>query len=264
MSGRATSFLVLLALVATGLGAMAPPAYAAPIAYSVQDLGDGQLYTIDLATGQATAVGPTGTDQIDGIALDRTGVLYGIDVEADELVTIDKATGTASTVGSLGFDVGDTGISFDRNGVLYMVTEVPGNLYTVNVNTGLATLVGAQGQGLAGLAITCADAAFALGEDTSSVLSVDLQTAAATTIGPTGGVSTSNADLALDSGGTLWGINSGGQIFTVAPTTGQATVVSNTAPGFENLAITPLVCETPPPPAPPEPPPVNLAPMLAG
>src|SRR5262245_14559922 len=150
MSWRPTSFLVLLALVATGLGAMAPPAHAAPIAYSVQDLGDDQLYTIDLATGVPTAVGPTGSGMIDGIALDGSGVLYGIDVAADELVTIDKTTGAASTVGSLGFNVGDTGISFDRNGVLYMATEVPGNLYTVNVSTGLATVVGAQGQGLAG------------------------------------------------------------------------------------------------------------------
>ena len=42
------------------------------IGYSVQGFGDGQLYSIDLVTGQTTAIGATGFDNVLGLAFQRS------------------------------------------------------------------------------------------------------------------------------------------------------------------------------------------------
>ena len=78
-------------------------------------LGDDQLFSVDLSTGVATAVGSAGAVNT---ALEAAGAvdpdafiismgsvgdsLYGIDLATDSLVEIDPSTGVASVVGDLG------------------------------------------------------------------------------------------------------------------------------------------------------------------
>lgn len=110
--------------------------------------GTSRLWTIDKATGVPTYVGPIlGTSCIAAIAIDRAGLMYGIDLIADALYAIDKTTGNASLIGSIGFNANYAqDADFDQStGILYYAgfdgdREV-GNMYTVNVATGEATLI---------------------------------------------------------------------------------------------------------------------------
>ncbi len=61
------------------------------------------LYTLNLATGAATAIAAfTGAGLIIDMAVDRDGVLYGHDIGTDALVTIDPTTAAVTTVGPHG------------------------------------------------------------------------------------------------------------------------------------------------------------------
>lgn len=110
------------------------------------------LYTIDPATGAATAIGPIeGGGRVIEIAADPAGQLYGVDIAGDVLVAIDKATGGAVAVGPLGFDAEFAeGLDFDpASGILYFaavnnesVFSQPGQMYAIDPATGHATLIG--------------------------------------------------------------------------------------------------------------------------
>jgi Domain of unknown function (DUF4394) len=210
-------------------------------AFSVRSDVDDDLYTIDLATGTAVAVGDTGFADIEGLAFAGT-TLYGIDDATDALVTINTATGAATLVGSLGVSILDAGLTFDCAGNLYMSTDVPGNLYRIDTATGAATLVGSQGQPVTGLTAR-GSTVFGLGGDaTNNLVSVNVATGAVTAIGALGTVSVSDGGLDFDAAGTLWGLNDVGQIFTINPVTGAATAGAMTLTGFESLAIGPPIC----------------------
>jgi hypothetical protein len=93
---------------------LASPALAQPTVYSVDIVTD-QLYTLDLATGDANSVGSgvVGFGKIEGLSIQPgTGVLYGLDTEADVLITINTVTGVGTLVGSLGTDMSDAGLAF--------------------------------------------------------------------------------------------------------------------------------------------------------
>src|SRR5688572_4587034 len=61
------------------------------------------LYTVNLATGAATAIAPfTGASLIIDLAVDRDGILYGHDIGTDTLVSIDPTTAVVTTIGPHG------------------------------------------------------------------------------------------------------------------------------------------------------------------
>ena len=112
------------------------------------------LETIDPETAATTLVGTiTGVgDPVDGtviidLAVDSTGLMYGVEIVTDTLVAIDKTTGEATTIGSIGFDANYAAdLDFDDyTGTLYFVSYDNGTglegLYTLNTTTGAATLV---------------------------------------------------------------------------------------------------------------------------
>jgi hypothetical protein len=67
------------------------------IGYGVGE--DHYLYTIDLNTGAATKVGPTGTTAlITGLDFSPVGTLYAMAIDDTHLFTIDPATGAVTTV----------------------------------------------------------------------------------------------------------------------------------------------------------------------
>jgi hypothetical protein len=106
------------------------------------------LFTLDLATGAATPVGPiTDAPYTVGIAVNGEGEMYGLDMLNDNLIAIDKATGAATVVGPIGFNANYAqGMDFDpQTGVLYLAAynlSSGGELRTANTSTGATTLVG--------------------------------------------------------------------------------------------------------------------------
>lgn len=110
---------------------------------------DSALYSIDLATGAATLIGPLTGTCVQSMAIDSTGTIYLLDRTTSTLERIDDNTGTIETIGPLGFDVDDTSsMDFDRSSdSLYMFSAPNGvnNLYSVDTVLGQATLIGPLG-----------------------------------------------------------------------------------------------------------------------
>jgi hypothetical protein len=254
---RRSSFWILGLILAAGLPLSAQ---AGPTAYSVRsdgtDAQDDYLYRIDLATGVATPIGPTGFEDVEGLAFDTDcTTLYGVDDTTDRLLTCDTATGACTQVGNLGVNITDTGLAFAGER-LFMSTDAPknpSNFYRLDA-LGAATVVGAQGQEVTGLAAGPLGV-FGLGGDgRDNLVEIDPVTGAATVIGPLGTVQPSDGGLDFDADGVLWGIEDRGlrnpsRIFRVNVSTGAATLgptvhlANNTnLIGFEGLAIDEGVC----------------------
>ncbi|MGC9399510.1 MAG: S8 family serine peptidase [Anaerolineae bacterium] len=105
------------------------------------------LFTIDLATGAATAVANiTGAPLTIDIAIDDSGQMYAVDIMADSLMAIDKTTGAASTIGALGFNANYAqGMDYDvASGILYWAAfGTSGELRVIDTSTGASAYVGA-------------------------------------------------------------------------------------------------------------------------
>ncbi len=233
----------LAAFCVLGMGA----ATAAPIGYAIQSDGDDQLYSIDLATGVATAIGAVGFTDVEGLTFQPgTGVLFGVDDISDQLITIDLATGAGTAVGSLGVTFTDMGLAFDAAGNLWMATDIPETFYSIDPLTGAATAVGAQGQRVTGLAADGLTLYGLGGDRANNLVEIDPTTGAATSIGALGaGLNITDGGIAFDGSGVLWGLEDNGNIFSIDVATGAATVQASTLSDFEGLAIqaTPQVTE---------------------
>ena len=98
------------------------------------------LLTLNMATGEATEVGPFGAfTSILGLTFDSSGQLWGWhDPSADDAVRIDKATGAATTVGNSGVGTGQQVMAFDSADTLIMVQGT--QVYTIDQVTGAAVL----------------------------------------------------------------------------------------------------------------------------
>jgi hypothetical protein len=112
------------------------------------DSGSGQscLYTMDLTSGATQQVGCQSGTLIIDIAIDPSGLMYGVDIIADTLVAIDKTSGAEATIGSIGFDANFAqGMDFDPStGTLYLAgydRNAGGGIYTVDLQSGAATLL---------------------------------------------------------------------------------------------------------------------------
>jgi hypothetical protein len=103
------------------------------------------LYTIDLSNASTTLIGPVNA-LVRDIAIDNSGLMYGVDSDADTLVAIDKTSGAAEVIGSLGIDaVFGQGLDFDaETGVLYLNSMAfdSATMYTVDPATGATTPIG--------------------------------------------------------------------------------------------------------------------------
>lgn len=237
---------------------------SAQTAYSVRSDGDDNrddyLYSIDLATGEATPIGPTGFEDVESLAFDRNcATLFAVDDVTDRLLTCDTTTGDCTQVGNLGVNITDTGLAFADDLSLFLSTDAPKGptrFFKVSRFTGVATPIGDQGQEVTGLAASPAGI-FGLGGDgRDNLVRVDPATGAATQIGKLGAVSPRDGGLDFAVDGILWGIEDAGfrdpsRIFTVDLETGAATVVATVhlkngteLGGFEGLAIQEGICST--------------------
>lgn len=106
----------------------------------------GSLYTCDVTTGTATAVGAYSGDTtgINGLAYDVAGgTLYGTDYSS--LYTINPSTAATSLVGPFGSGVTDMwAMTYVPGDGLYGVDQETAQLYTISAATGAATAVGAS------------------------------------------------------------------------------------------------------------------------
>ena len=110
--------------------------------------GAAELYTIDMATGAGTLVGPlTGVVTPIWLEIDNAGNAFTADISDDVLYSVNLTTGATAAVGPLGVNLNfaqEADFNRDTN-QLYMAAYVGGGvggIYTVNTTTGSATLVG--------------------------------------------------------------------------------------------------------------------------
>jgi hypothetical protein len=111
---------------------------------------DYKTFTVNLATGAGTRVGPASgeTRDLNGIAYDGSK-LWAIDRFTNGIGTLDFATGDFDdspvqvTVGGSPISIGDFGgLAADpTNGTVYAAFGSTGGLYTLNPTTGAATLI---------------------------------------------------------------------------------------------------------------------------
>lgn len=268
--------IALLSLFVLPLAA----AMAAPFGYSVnsdEPNGD-SLYRIDLATGVATLAGKVqsgGSVRIDveGLAFDNAGVLWGIDEDSLRLFPLSLADGQVVTsqevpIVGLGAPPGsaDFGMSFTCSGELFITTVGDQSLYRLTLN-GAATKVGTLGVNISSLAaIGNPTRLFGLGnglisdvgpQDNRSLYEIDPNTGAATLIGSVGAGASDylQAGLSFDNTGQLWAItdrrnlpgSQGSEILALNLANGAATLsATTTVTGFESLAVSPPANCSPP------------------
>lgn len=110
-------------------------------------IGATTLYTINLTTGVATAVGSTGLTTPIWLEIDNAGNAFAADITTDSLYKLNLTTGASTLVGALGVNLNfaqEADFNKETN-QLYMAAYVGGGvggIYTVNTTTGAATLVG--------------------------------------------------------------------------------------------------------------------------
>ena len=252
---------------------------AAPVGYSINSdsgsaLADG-LFTIDLATGkEIERIGTVQTPDlspdsvrldVEGLAFDLNGTLFGIDDDKLKLFPISTETAAIDTANEQdieGLPAGggnDFGMSFACDGKLYVTSVVERSLYLMDTNTGTATRIGADGS--LGVKISAIAAygnpvrLYGLGNgiisegviDTPNLYEIDITDGTTREIGPLGPAAAQYTEggLAFDESGQLWAITdrrqllSSSQVMRINTTTGTATDVRNTnEQGFESLAVT--------------------------
>jgi hypothetical protein len=239
----------------------------AVIGYSVDSDYRNRLWRIDMSTGLATLVGPTGFSDIESLSFSSTGVLYGVSDTYKRLLTCSLESGACTSVGSLGgavpSEARDEGLSFDASGRLWMSTDEPDlpawhaqYLYELDPATGVATAIGYMGQEVTGLAFG-RGVLYGLGGDyNDNLVTLNRSSGAATPVGSLGAaVTLTDGGIDFDPHGVLWGISDPddldetipSQTFTINPTNGAATVVATITDagggplyGFESLAIWPF------------------------
>lgn len=251
-------------------------AWAQPVGYSINSRGNFQdssrvfaLWRIDLATGAETYVGWTGQGDfidIEGLAFDSEGRLYGADDSENTLVRIGTESGNAIPVGGAARNMGvptgvsmDFGMTFTCEGRLLVSSAGEESLFLADVETGELESLGGLGVPIVDMAaIGSTVYGIGLGTDgdgnelTPNLYRIDPDAPAAELIGPLGDQASpyNQAGLAADEDGTLWAItdrnrvsNSSSElpseILRIDPASGEATLVAETIVGIESLAIGP-------------------------
>jgi hypothetical protein len=252
-------FLFLACVVAVA-------AQARPVGYVISaDSPDSEeadrLFQVDLGTGAAVSRGalPTIYEDVEGLALDAHGILYGIDDATKSLVRVDPATAVVTVPGgslrntrlpaSLS-EIDDPGLAFACDGRLLM-SSTRGRLYELNVTTGLATLIGGPDPALA-LNITdlAVRGAVVYGLGHSELHRIDPVRGTSTPIGRYGNNIQFNGGggLAFDEEGGLWAVadrspSGATMLYRIDSATGVATAAGSIAiKGIDSLTLAPTQC----------------------
>lgn len=262
-------------------------AVAAPVGYSVNsDAPDGDtLYAIDLADGITVSRGvvqsATGTFlDVEGLALDEGGTLWGVDEQSLSLFPINTVNGTVNMsdvrpiTGLSATSGNDFGMTFSCDGTLFLSSVADKRLYRLSL-AGVATPIGTLSENISALAaygnpVRLVGLSNGLQSDegpadSRSLYDIDPDTGALTLIGAVGPAVAdyAQAGLGFDEDGVLYALTDrriqgqdlGSEVLRLDLTTGTAVVTATTAEtGFESLAVAPpsgCAVEPPPPGFPP-------------
>ena len=223
-----------------------------------------RLHSIDLQTGAAMMIGPLGPgfEDVEGLAFDQQGALFGIDDATKTLVSIAAGTGRATALGSgIGntrLAVGeanaqDPSLAFNCRNELFVLTKNSRSLYRSTVSTGALELIGSAGAAegkITDIAFR-GEELFGLGDD--ALFSINPSTGVTRQIGAFAPkISFSEGGgLSVDSTGKLWAVAEVRKtdasldlsaIYQIDPLTGVATRLSSTLAGIESLSIGATPC----------------------
>ena len=219
------------------LSVLAASAARADVLYATSSYINPNLITVDPQTGLIqTSVPITNMEALFGGLCDDGVNMFSIDGyndgNPDRTFRIDPTTGSGLVVGNTNFNWNFRTCDVLRtSGVLYGATD--NRLYTLDTLTGAATLVANLSSPpnldqLTAMAISSTGEAFVTDIGGTSLFRLDLSTGAMTFIGHTNIGNWLN-DLSFDSTGQLWGVKSGGGLYTIDTTTAVATFVTSTS-----------------------------------
>lgn len=226
-----------------------------------------RLYKINLRTGEPTMIGPLGPvggvfEDVEGLALDAAGKLFGIDDDTKTLLNISATTGLATAVNNAqgntrlatGANPQDLSIAFSCSGQLYAAALNSKTLYRVNTSTGLFEAVAASGTLVGGITDMAVANGQMYGLGVDKLYRIDVETGVSSLVGSFGaGINfIEGGGLASDSSGQLWASAERrdarlnllpSQIYRINAETGAATLSTATAvEGIESLIIGPPHC----------------------
>lgn len=231
---------VAAAVVACALPAvpsLAQPAAAVPgTAYAVTGVVDGaRLFTIDLATGAATLIGPVaGAYALPAVAVGPAGELWAANLDPS-LYHVDATDASFDSLGLMsGCEI--QAMDCDANGVLYGLDQLNDQLVTIDPATAAVTVVAPVGDDLSGMAFDPTNGtlyASSSGEANvrDALFTIDKATGATTLVGVTG-LGGAIPGLCFDAAGNLYGAKGGGSklndLLAIDKSTGAATVIGST------------------------------------
>jgi hypothetical protein len=265
--------------IGTGLAVgVSSTANAEPFAYTVNSndsSGNGDaLYRIDLATGVASRIGPlsgsatSAFDDVEGLAFDKNGLLFGVDDLSKSLIQINPANGLGqavrNAVGNLNLPASSQPIdnpstAFQCDGTSLVASQIRKTLFRVGLTAPGTITVGSAGS----LGINVVDLAtspngdvFALGgSGDEGLYRVNTTLGTVSRIGTASwsGLRFESGGLAFDAQGNAWGVadmtaesaTAPSVIFKIDTTTGIATRTGTTIAGIESLSIAGSVCSQP-------------------
>ncbi len=152
-------------------------------AYGV-NAGGKELYSIDLQTGEAGAIGSTGSPGMNALAISSGGTMYAMSGGSTDLYTLNPATGQATAVFNTGYaSSGDLAFA---SGNLYLTSSA--DLVKINLANDTATAVGPLGvANMFGMGIDSSGAMYgaegAIDASTAILFGINKTTGAATEIG---------------------------------------------------------------------------------
>lgn len=262
-------------LLAAALTATASLCLAEPFGYSVNSRGDfaddqmvNALWRVNLQTGESEYIGWTSFLDLEGLALNADGHLFGADDESNTLVRVMTGSGLGVAIGGIRTNMGiplgqimDFGMAFQCDGSLHVVSDFRESLYLADPLSGHLQLVGSDGS----LGVPITDIAswggttYGIGQglnsdgqpDAPNLYRIDLEQATTELIGPLGPEASpyNNAGLSFDAEGQLWAITDrravGGQdhpseILRIDTESGTAErIAESSIVGQESLAIAP-------------------------
>lgn len=222
--------------------------------------GPSTLYSIDPATGAATAVGPIGFLGISAMDADASGTLYAVGRRPSDrrsvLITVNTTTGAGTEVGltnveNLGFGDSVADISFrNSDGVLFAYLEAGDALGVINKATGAATVIGRSQTSCCGNGMAFSPADVLFHSNDHSLHTLNQTTGLATLVAPMGFPPPSNDFWRISSMdyqpgtnvlyGSLFlgsGTSRQGFLVTVNTSTGALTVIGQTTAAVDGLAF---------------------------
>ncbi|MBT8135524.1 MAG: PEP-CTERM sorting domain-containing protein [Gammaproteobacteria bacterium] len=229
----AASILVAVA------GLLPAASLAVPFAYAIQESTQ-NLVTINLATGAIAVIGATGGDDIDGLALDSSGVLYGSDNDTDSLVIINRNTGAISSTIALSQGISDSGLAFDSLDQLYLADDANSELFTVDTSDGTMGLIGSNSGDISAIAFNLSDVLYGVDPVSDSLVTYNLGDGSITAVGAGLGVDiVDEQGLTFDLiGGLLYMIDEASEsLYSIDPLTGLASFIANLGGDYEALAF---------------------------